>query len=127
MRRWRWRGNKEDPLALAGEAASTLKLKNGDDDGIIVDCSLLEDVVTGIGAREMDGNSPDVGMSNNDDNNDVHSHHLSGPSFWVQMLKSNIIMLLLFDPLNMSMAQRNFASHYYRTGVWCTPMWDKNS
>ncbi len=52
---------------LVSEAVSMLKLKNCNDDGIVLDGSLLEDVVVGIGAGAMDGNSLAVGMSNDDD------------------------------------------------------------
>jgi hypothetical protein len=56
-------------------------LKNGNNNGIVVDGSLLEDIVTGIGAGVMDGNSPTVGMFQNEVDNDVHCSHLAVPSF----------------------------------------------
>ncbi len=59
------------------------QIKIGDDDSAVLDGSLLEDVVMGIGAGAMDGDSPNVGMSNDNDDNDVHHCHLAGPSFWV--------------------------------------------
>jgi hypothetical protein len=60
----------------------------------------------------MDGNICHiVGTSDNNDNDDVRCRHPAGLLFWVQMLKSNIPMSLLSDPLNMSMVQRNFVSH----------------
>jgi hypothetical protein len=55
-------GNKVDALVLKVEATSTLKLKNGNDDGIVVDGSLLEDAVMGIGEGAMNGNSPTMKM-----------------------------------------------------------------
>jgi hypothetical protein len=70
------RGNEEDALVLEAEAASTLKLKNGNYDGVVVDGSSLEDIVTGNGAGTMDGNSPIVGMSDDDNDDDVHHRHL---------------------------------------------------
>ncbi len=101
---------------LTAEAASMLKLKNSNDDDIVLDSSLLEDVIVGIGLGAMDSNSPNVGMSNDDDNNDVYRCHLVGLLFWVQTLESNIPTALSLDPLDMSMAQRNFVSHYYSAG-----------
>jgi hypothetical protein len=65
------------------EAASALKLKNGDDDSIVLDGSLLEGVVAGIGVGAIDGNSPNVEMSDDDNGDDVHHCHPAGPSFWV--------------------------------------------
>jgi hypothetical protein len=44
------RGNKEDALVLMAEAASALKLKNGNDNGIVMDGSSLEDFVAGFEA-----------------------------------------------------------------------------
>jgi hypothetical protein len=68
-----------------------------------------------LGGGGINIDSLDVGMSDNDDDDDVHFHHPAGPSFWVQMLKSSISTLLSSDPLDMSMVQRNFVSHYYST------------
>ncbi len=62
---------------LAAEAASALKLKNGNDYGVVLDGSLLEDIVTGIGPGVMNGNSPNVGTSKNNDKYDIHCHHLA--------------------------------------------------
>jgi hypothetical protein len=61
--------------------------------------------------------SPDVGSSDNDDDDEVHRHNPAGPSFWVQMLESNILMPSSLDPLDTSIVQRNFVSHYYSPGV----------
>ncbi len=102
---------------LMAEPASALKLRNGIDEGVFIDGSLLEDIVAGIEMGAMDDDSPDVGTS--DDNNkddDVLHHHLAGTSFWVQMLELNITMPSSLDPLDMSTAQKNFVSHYYSTG-----------
>ncbi len=93
-----------------------LKLKNSDDNGLVVDGSFLEDVVVGIGAGAMDGNSPNVGTSDNDNDDDVRRRHPAGPLFWVQMLKLNILTPSLSDLFDMSSAQKNFVSHYYSTG-----------
>ncbi len=60
---------------LAVEATSTLKLKNSNDNGVVVDGSLLEDTVAGIGAGAMNSNSPVVGMSDDDDDDDVNCRH----------------------------------------------------
>ncbi len=46
---------------LVVEAASTLNLENGNDCGIFVDCSLLDDVAAGIWPGVMDVDSPNVG------------------------------------------------------------------
>jgi hypothetical protein len=81
-------------LVPAAKAASALKLKNSNDNGVVVDNSLLEDVVAGIGSGAMNGNSLVVGTSDNNDNNDVHCRHPVGPPFWVKMLKLNILMPL---------------------------------
>ncbi len=102
---------------LTAEAASMLKLRNGDDDGAVMDGSLLEEVVVGFGLVPMDGNSPVVGMYDDDDEVDVRRRHLAGPLFWVQTLESNTLTPPLSDPLDMSTAQKNFISHYYSTGV----------
>jgi hypothetical protein len=64
----------------------------------------------------MDGDNLNVGMSDNDGDDDVCHHHPAGLLFWVQMLESSIPMPLLSDPLDMSMLQRNFVSHYYSMG-----------
>ncbi len=101
---------------LAAEARFMLKLKNSNDNGLVVDGSLLEDVVMGIGAGAMDSNSPNVGTSDNDNDNDIRCCHLEGQLFWVQMLKLNILMPSLLDLFDMSTAQRNFVSHYYSAG-----------
>ncbi len=93
-----------------------LKLKNGDDDSIVLDSSSLENVVAGNGAGAMDGNSPGVGTFDNDDDNDVCRLNLEGPSFWVQTLEWNILTPSLSDPLDMSATQRNFVSHYCSGG-----------
>ena len=66
----------------AAETAPALNLKNGNDDDVVVDCSLLDDTVTGIEAGAMDGDSISVGTSNFDDD-DIRRRHLAGPSFWV--------------------------------------------
>jgi hypothetical protein len=96
------------------EAASALKLKNSKDDAVVVDGSLLEDVVAGIGAGAMDGDSLDVGTSNEDDKeDDIYCPHLAGLSFWVQKLESNILTPSSLGPLDMSTVQRNLVSHYY--------------
>ena len=64
----------------------------------------------------MDGESPDVGMSNND-GDDVSRRHAAGLSFWgVRTLESRIPMLSSSDPLGMSTVQRKFVSHYYSMG-----------
>ena len=64
----------------------------------------------------MVGDSPDVGTSD-DDEDDVSRRHAAGLSFWeVRTLKSRIPMLLSSDPLGMSMAQRNSVSHFYSVG-----------
>jgi hypothetical protein len=105
----------------AAEAVSVLNLKNGYDDDVVNNGSLLENVVAGIGAWAMDSDSPDVKTSNKNNTDDVHCCHPAGPLFWVQMLESNIPMPLLPDPLDMSMALRNFVSHY--TCVWQRQCW----
>ncbi len=113
---------------LPTEAASVLKLKNNDDDGIVLDGSLLEDVVSGIGAGAMDDDSPHMGTSDNNNDDDVHRCHLAGLSFWVQTLKLNILISLSLDPLDMSTAQRNFASHHCsmgRGGGWRCCWWQR--
>ncbi len=66
---------------LAAEAASTIKLKNGNDDGVVMDGSSLEDVIAGIGARAKDGNSSVVGMSDNHADYDVSRRSPAGPLF----------------------------------------------
>jgi hypothetical protein len=81
-----------------------------------VDGLLLEDVVARIGPGAMDGDSPNVKTANDDDYNDICCHNLAGLSFWMQMLKLNILTPLSSDPLDMSMAQRNFVSHFYSVG-----------
>ena len=64
----------------------------------------------------MDGDSPDVGTSDDDDD-DVSHRHAAGLSFWgVRMFESRIPMLSLSNPLGMSTAQRKFVSHYYSVG-----------
>jgi hypothetical protein len=64
----------------------------------------------------MDGDSPDVGTSDDDDD-DVSHRHAAGLSFWgVRTLESRIPMLLSSDPLGMSTAQRKSMSHFYRVG-----------
>ncbi len=69
---------------LAAEAASVLKLKNGNDSGVVVDGSLMEDFVTEIGAGAMDGDSSVVpGISDDKDNDDVPCHQPAGPLLWV--------------------------------------------
>jgi hypothetical protein len=50
---------------LAAEAASLLKLKNSNDNGVVVDSSLLDFARIWMGA--IDSNSPNVGTSDNDD------------------------------------------------------------
>ncbi len=84
--------------------------------GVVVDGSLIEDVIAGSGAGELNIDSPDVGRSDDDDDDDVRRLHLAGPTFWVRTLESNISMRSLSDPLNMSTAQRNFVSRYYSAG-----------
>ncbi len=90
-----------------------LKLKNGDDDGIVVDSSLLEDVIAGFGAGAINTDSPKVGTSDNNDNDDIHHCHPVGQLFWVLTLESNIMTLSLSDSPDVSTVQRNFISHYY--------------
>ena len=64
----------------------------------------------------MDGDSPNVGTSD-DDNNDVSRCHAAGWLFWgVRTLESRIPMLLSSDPLGMSTAQRKSVSHFYSVG-----------
>ncbi len=58
MRRGRRRGDEEDALVLEAEAMSALKVKSGNDDSVVMDCSLLEDTVAGIGAGVMNGDCP---------------------------------------------------------------------
>jgi hypothetical protein len=70
-------------VVLTAEAPSTLKLKNNNDDDVVKDGSLLEDILAGIGAGAMNIDSPNVGTSDDDDNNYIRRHHLAGPSFWV--------------------------------------------
>jgi hypothetical protein len=70
----------------------------------------------GLGRGAIDCNSPNVGTSDNNEDINVCHHHPAGPSFWVQMLKLNILMPLLPDFLDMSPAQRSFASHYCNEG-----------
>ncbi len=101
---------------LVAEATFTLKLKNGNEDGVFMDSSLLEDIIAGIGVGGMNIDRPDVETSDDNDNNDVHCHHPAGPSFWVQILELKISMPLSLDPLNMSTVQRKFVSHYYSVG-----------
>ncbi len=101
---------------LVVEAVSTLKFKNGNDYGIVLNGSLLEDIIAEIGVGAMNNDSPNVGTLDEDDNNDVHHHHPACPMFRVQMLKSNISMLSSSDPLDMSTMQSNFVSHYCRVG-----------
>ncbi len=101
---------------LAVEAASVLKLKNGNYKGIVMGGSLVEDVFTGIWAGAMNIDSPNVGTSDNNDGNDLRCCHLAGLSFWVQTLDSNVSMPSLLGPLNTSTVQRNFISHYYSVG-----------
>ncbi len=69
-------------LTAEAEGTSMLKLKNGDDNGVVVDSSLLEDIVAGIEAGTMNIDSPKVGTSDDDDDYDVRHCHLAGPSFW---------------------------------------------
>ncbi len=69
-----------------------LKLKNGNDNNVVMDSSLPEDVVVGIGTGAMDSNSPNMGTFDDDDNDDVHCCHPAGPSFWLQTLELNILM-----------------------------------
>jgi hypothetical protein len=64
----------------------------------------------------MDGSSPIVGMSDEDDDDDIHHCHLEGLLFWVQTLESNIPMPSLSDLLDSSTTQRNFVPHYYSMG-----------
>ena len=71
----------------------------------------------------MDGDSPDMGTS--DDNNGyyVSFRHPAGLSFWgVGTLESRIQMLSSSDPLGMSTAQRKFLSHYYSVGGMVVPL-----
>ena len=57
----------------------------------------------GIGAGVMNDDSPDVGTSNDDDDDDVSHCHPAGLSFWgVRTLESRIPMLSLSDSLGMS-------------------------
>jgi hypothetical protein len=77
---------------------------------------LLEDTVAGIWAGVMDGDSPNVGTSDEDNNDDVRCRHLPSQSFWVKMLKLNILTPLSLNPLDMSMVQKNFISHFYSAG-----------
>ncbi len=49
----------------------------------VVDRLMLEDVIAWIGAGAMNIDSPDVGKSNNDDDNDVHCRHPVSLLFWV--------------------------------------------
>ena len=65
----------------------------------------------------MNNDSPDVGTSDNDDDDDVIHSHPAGLSFWgVQTFESRIPMLLSSNPLRMSTVQRKFVSHYYSVG-----------
>ncbi len=65
----------------------------------------------------MNDDSPDVGTSNDDDDDDVSHCHPAGLSFWgVRTFESRILMLSSSNPLRMSMAQRKFVSHYYSVG-----------
>ena len=65
----------------------------------------------------MDDDSPDVGTTDVDDDDDVSRCHPAGLLFWgVRTLKSRIPMLSLPDPLGMLMTQRKFMSHYYSMG-----------
>ncbi len=68
---------------LVVEATSMLKLKNRNDDSVVVDGSLLEDFIMGIGAGAMNIDSHDVGTSCDNDDNDACCRHPAGPSFWV--------------------------------------------
>ncbi len=71
----------------------------------------------GIGAGAMNNDSPNVEMSDNNDDNDVSRLHPAGLLFWgVQMFESRIPMLLSSNPLRMSTAQRKLVSHYYSMG-----------
>ncbi len=92
------------------------QLKNGDNNGIVLDGSLLEDVVAGFGAGAIDGKSPNVETSDNNDDDNIRHHHPADPSFWVQMHELDIWMPLLLDSLDVSMVQGNFASHCYSVG-----------
>ncbi len=51
-------GEQAGRTSSKAKAASVLKLKNGDDNGVILDGSLLEDAVAGIGVGVMNGDSP---------------------------------------------------------------------
>ncbi len=77
------RGNKEDTLVLAMEATSTFKLTSGNDNSVVMDGTLLEDVVVKIRAGAMDGDSPVVGTFDNNDDNAICCCHPAGPLFWV--------------------------------------------
>ncbi len=99
-----------------GKGGVHAQIKKGNDDSVVGDGSLLEDVMVGIGAGAMNIDSPDVGTSDDNDNNDIHHHHPAGQSFWVQCSNWIYQHHCCLEPLDMSMVQRNFVSHYYSVG-----------
>jgi hypothetical protein len=90
-----------------------LKLKNSNGAGIVVDGSLLKDIITRIGVGGINIGSPNVGTFEDNDENDVCHHHLAGPLFWVQMLESYISKRCCWILL---MVKRNFISYNYSAG-----------
>jgi hypothetical protein len=65
----------------------------------------------------MHDDSPDVGTSDDDDDNDVSCCHPAGLLFWgVQTFESRIPILSSSNPLRVSTAQRKLVSLYYSVG-----------
>jgi hypothetical protein len=65
----------------------------------------------------MNDDSPDVGTSDDDNDDAVSRRHPAGLSFWgVRTFELRIPMLSSSNPLRMSTAQRKFVSHYYSVG-----------